>query len=359
MEDSRLAPARRRFLSAAAVGGFGALGPLNINTAPRIVTEDFLPTVADSLEQYRERVRRLRPIFNATPIDVSFSIGFDFEQLASHILQTRDSAGHKPPSDDWFRKAEDLIAKGKAGTKQLAGYGKRDLQAAQAQLDSIGVIANYLKDITVLVKDSAFIQAFERRARPTIDELLQNSGSASRLVQFGIFNLQQLDFHIDAVRLYLLVAQQSFQLNDLNRAQAAVIKAKDEFSNSIFALSPMNKTQRQELTSFKTLLDGCISWLKKGGVFADSARHHSVSYVAAGLVSTVNQVLRDILPEKSALRVGCCVALITPILFLSGDPKDRFDPIFNVLTSLFPSGKNDSDEKARKSAAERLSKVDL
>jgi hypothetical protein len=352
---------RRRFLASALLGGVGTtVGRNGYNATVSIIVEikDLLPTVGDSLAQYRERLRKILPLFNVAPLRPEI-IGAGFIGLAKAFEKIEASVTPNYPSDGCSRKISDLISKGFGAVHLLHSRGMADLQVAQSGIDSVDVIVNYLNDLTILCRESSFTQAFATAARKTLDDLLKISDNYSKLVIFASDTFQRIKVHALAAEAYLSLAEIQFKSHLPAEAQRSVIKAKDELSS--VTLIPLTPPQRREMDTFQILLDGCISWMKKGGDFSLPAKdsHHARLMPTPGLWGTVRQVLREDLPESSALRSSSCVALIGPILFFSSEPKERFEPIFNVLTSLFPSGKNDGSESNRKNAADRLARIEL
>ena len=365
---------RRRFLSSALFAGIASPFYLNSSTwGISFEVRDLLPTVADSLARYRERVDQL-PLLFETSLPNSADIQHDFEELINIFRRTKATISNSPHGivlpDAYSDIIGFLITTGRNSAIHLTSKNATQ-DSVEADLRSISNIAHFLT--TPSCQQTDFAKAFTEASHALIVDLIWESKEA-------LETLADKKSPNDAIKASVLIASQSialaekqFKNNAKTDAMTSVVKAKGALLSVERLVVTAYPEMMHYLITTQSLLSGCLTWIGMGGELPDPTKNtaptnnsHGTSFLAsspsargAGLWQTVRQVLSEYLPENTTTRVLSCIVLISPILIGYSEQSIRFDLIHKVLPNLFPEGNNDNSENSLKAAAGRLSNVEV
>jgi hypothetical protein len=356
-----------------------------------VTVRELLPTVADSLARYRERVGQLAEVFTA-PLPNSAGLQRSFEELERAFARARGSGSR---ADEDSEKIAFMI---KAGQKSAGRLGRRDSANWDSIMTDVEMVSVVAKSLSIAsCQRSEFAKSFYMESDAVVARLLSQTERAEREAVTAVSSRALFEASIMAASTSLALAEEQFKNGDKEAAVSSVSKAKAGLS--LVERVSLSAEQARALNTTQAVLDGCISWIKRGGelqedkgpplprinrrpgkplsldptpeieltmpkpppvILRDIAYSPGSPRVfRAGLWSTVRKVLADHLPESNTTRVFACIVLVSPILIGYSDSRVRAGLINDVLPNLFPEGKKDRSEASVRAAAEILADVNL
>lgn len=381
---------RRRFLTSALLGGASiALIGKPANGTPGLysrVVRTVLPTVVDSLRRYSELAGELpdeiiAEVYSKRILPITGRIGVLFATLSTRLQDLMADAQYRNDEDALRLRRHIEI-----GIDRSLGLSP-GLEQFSQNYDVVSLVVNGLA-LSVHGRQQStslgFWQAWTETAHETIGQLsvameslhslkssMQKTDNATKkevqLIQDHLKRAAQM-LSDDSGDISIVGSVQTKAVAEVTKARERLVTVEALYKD-LFATRMRLFRSSQKINSVRLLesvLDGCITWIKQGGVFDEKAlnplsvrtKHHvDPAFASSGLWSAVRQMLAEILPTNTTTRALACTVLVGPILVGYQDESTRFNLIYDVLPNLLPRGEHDTSDNKRKTAAERLSRV--
>lgn len=350
---------RREFMASTLVGSLAAAD--YANTPVYQETDSFSslvstqPTVADSLGQYYELIRKLPSAFD--------KITFDTTGISRALAAVLEMHGFF--SVDFEKKMKALLEPAQESVKRLPTSSIQNVRYKQTVADValLNLVATCLDEIIHCEGE-----VFQNNFPQLIAEVITKAKSLERTQR----EVEERAGAVEKVSLQLfarsLPATSTFTRFFRTQTMRTRVQRDQETLHTLdkYAVSP---EQKEALEVIHAGLTGCLAWMDRGGFFNQWTRsislgvsgHHPSLYAGArarGLWGKIREVLEQHLPDYYYSRALCCLFLVSPILIGYADRSTRISVISKVLAKLYPAGRNDDSESNRRAAAEALAAVD-